>query len=325
MRTLKSPTSVIPANAGIHPPTRCATITPGAVRHPGRPNQVGNPGTLVAFAVAALLAVGACSADSGQAASRPVPTTGATTSAEPPPTVTPPAALPETPTAVLVAAAATPTSAPTPQPTVQATPTSSPTAQPTPTRTAATQPTATPTSSAMPQATPTPTRTATLSATPTPTATPTSTATPEPTPTPTPAIPSDAPAVFFDESAFSVELALTSDQQSQGLSDRDSLAPGTGMLFVFAPRRASAFWMFRMRFPIDIVWISANCAVVDITVEAPAPEPDTPTSDLPTYSSSSDAGYVLEINAGKAAEQGIEIGDAVRFANVSNPDGQACP
>ena len=186
---------------------------------------------------------------------------------------------------------------------------------------AAAQPTATPTSTAMPQATPTPTRTAT----PQPTPTPTSTATPQPTPTPTPVIPPDAPAVFFSEAAFSVELALTSDQQSQGLSDRDSLAPGTGMLFVFAPRRASAFWMFRMRFPIDIVWISANCAVVDITVEAPAPEPDTPTSDLPTYSSSSDAGYVLEINAGKAAEQGIEIGDAVRFANVSNPDGQACP
>ena len=131
--------------------------------------------------------------------------------------------------------------------------------------------------------------------------------------------------MFFSEAAFSVELAVTSDQQRQGLSERDSLAPGTGMLFVFAPRRAGSFWMFRMRFPIDIVWISANCAVVDITVEAPAPDPDTPTADLPTYSSSSDAGYVLEINAGKAAEQGIEIGDAVRFANVSNPDGQACP
>ena len=297
-------------------------MTPGAVRHPGRPNQVGNPGTLVAFAVAALLAVGACSVDSGQAASRPVPTTGATATAEPQSTAT--ATMPpETPTAVLVAAAPTPTSAPTPEPTAQATPppTSTRTPQPTPTRTAAAQPTATPTSTAMPQATPTPTRTAT----PQPTPTPTSTATPQPTPTPTPVIPPDAPAVFFSEAAFSVELALTSDQQSQGLSDRDSLAPGTGMLFVFAPRRASAFWMFRMRFPIDIVWISANCAVVDITVEAPAPDPDTSTSDLPTYSSSSDAGYVLEINAGKAAEQGIKIGDAVRFANVSNPDGQACP
>ena len=131
--------------------------------------------------------------------------------------------------------------------------------------------------------------------------------------------------MFFDEAAFSVELAVTPDERARGLSERDSLAPGTGMLFVFAPRRAGSFWMFRMRFPIDIVWISANCAVVDITVEAPAPDPDTPTSDLPTYSSSSDAGYVLEINAGKAAEQGIEIGDAVRFANVSNPEGQACP
>ena len=131
--------------------------------------------------------------------------------------------------------------------------------------------------------------------------------------------------MFFSGAAFSVELALTSDQQRQGLSDRESLAPGTGMLFVFAPRRAGSFWMFRMRFPIDIVWISANCSVAEITVEAPAPDPDTPTSDLPTYSSSSPAGYVLEINAGKAAESGIEIGDAVRFANVSNPNGPACP
>ena len=131
--------------------------------------------------------------------------------------------------------------------------------------------------------------------------------------------------MFFDGAAFSVELAVTSDEQRQGLSDRDSLAPGTGMLFVFAPRRAGSFWMFRMRFPIDIVWISASCTVADITVEAPAPDPDTPTSDLPTYSSSSDAGYVLEINAGKAAEYGIEAGVPVRFANVTNPDGQACP
>ena len=188
-----------------------------------------------------------------------------------------------------------------------------------PRRTATVQPTATPTSAPPPQPTATPT------ATPQPTATPTSTPTPEPTPTPTPAIPPDAPAAFFDGAAFSVELALTPAQQSQGLSDRESLAPDTGLLFVFAPRTASSFWMFRMRFPIDIVWISEGCAVVDITVEAPAPDPDTPTSDLPTYSSSSPAGYVLEINAGKAAEHGIKVGDPVRFANVSNPDGQACP
>ena len=61
------------------------------------------------------------------------------------------------------------------------------------------------------------------------------------------------------------------------------------------------------------------------TAEAPAPDPEAPSPNLPTYSSSSPAGYVLEINAGKAAEHGIEAGVPVRFANVSNPDGPACP
>ena len=132
--------------------------------------------------------------------------------------------------------------------------------------------------------------------------------------------------MFFPGAAFAVELALTPGEQAQGLSDRESLAPGTGMLFVFAPdRSAGPFWMFRMRFPIDIVWISEGCAVVDVTAEAPAPDPDTPTANLPTYSSSSPAGYVLEINAGKAAEHGIEAGVPVRFANVPNSNGAACP
>ena len=36
--------SVIPAKAGIHPPTRYATITPEAARHAPRPNQVGDLG-----------------------------------------------------------------------------------------------------------------------------------------------------------------------------------------------------------------------------------------------------------------------------------------
>ena len=74
------------------------------------------------------------------------------------------------------------------------------------------------------------------------------------------------------------------------------------------------------------MWISESCAVVDVTAEAPAPDPDAQSPNLPTYSSSSPAGYVLEINAGKAAEYGIEAGVPVRFANVSTADGEpSCP
>jgi uncharacterized membrane protein (UPF0127 family) len=97
------------------------------------------------------------------------------------------------------------------------------------------------------------------------------------------------------------------------------------MLFVFAPRVARFFWMFKMRFPLDIVWVSAECAVVDVTANVPAPDPDAPASELTLYSPASEAAYVLEINAGEAAQRGIQIGDSVRFANVSSSDGAACP
>jgi uncharacterized membrane protein (UPF0127 family) len=170
----------------------------------------------------------------------------------------------------------------------------------------------------------TPVAPATSAGTATPTAAPTP---PHLTTTPTsgPIIPLGVPAVFFPKAAFPVELALTAGEIGRGLSGRDFLTPGSGMLFVFVPRVARYFWMFEMRFPLDIVWISAECAVVDVTASIPAPAPETPVSELPLYSPSSSAGYVLEINAGEAGLQGIEIGDAVRFANVSNSEGIACP
>ncbi len=39
--------------------------------------------------------------------------------------------------------------------------------------------------------------------------------------------------VCFRDSCFSVELALTPEQQEQGLMDRESLGQDKGMLFVF--------------------------------------------------------------------------------------------
>jgi uncharacterized membrane protein (UPF0127 family) len=120
------------------------------------------------------------------------------------------------------------------------------------------------------------------------------------------------------------ELALTPEEVSRGLSGRERLEPGTGMLFVFAPRAASYFWMFDMRFPLDLVWISIECKVVDITPNAPAPAPGTPASQLPLYTPASPAAYTLEINTGEAEHHGIEIGDQVRFANVTTSEGPAC-
>jgi uncharacterized protein len=128
---------------------------------------------------------------------------------------------------------------------------------------------------------------------------------PDSTPTPT--------TVTIGDASFAIELAVTLQQRAQGLSGRPSLAPGTGMLFIFGSESRHSFWMKDMRFPLDMVWISAEYAVVDITEDVPPPDPGQTTSDLPTYMPAEPAQYVLEINAGEAGSADIRIGDMVEF------------
>ena len=120
--------------------------------------------------------------------------------------------------------------------------------------------------------------------------------------------------VRIGNKSFSVELALTDDQQALGLGERDSLAKNAGMLFVFKPARTSTFWMKDMRFNLDIVWIFEG-KIVDISRNVPAPKSDTKPENMPTYSPKTEIDNVLEINAGQA--DGMKIGDRVEIVNSS--------
>ena len=110
-----------------------------------------------------------------------------------------------------------------------------------------------------------------------------------------------------------VEVADTQAAQQQGLSGRESLAEGTGMLFVFDQERFLSFWMKDMNFPLDMVWIDASCEVVDISRDVPIPEPGQTLAGLPTYGPETPAMYVLEINAGASAAGGFGPGDMAAF------------
>ena len=127
----------------------------------------------------------------------------------------------------------------------------------------------------------------------------------------------DGPAVAVGNTVFEVEIADTPQLRSKGLSGRDGLADMSGMLFVFESGRTSNFWMKGMRFPIDFVWIGEECTVVDTHPNAQPPAPGTNDGDLPLYRSGSPAVYTFEINAGKVAEIGIEVGDNVTFSGFS--------
>ncbi len=115
--------------------------------------------------------------------------------------------------------------------------------------------------------------------------------------------------VTIDKHDFSVELETTSAQQQQGLSGRASLPKNQGMLFIFQTANRYPFWMKDMKFNLDIIFINNN-KIVSIFQNVPAPK--NANSKLPTYTPSSQANQVLELNAGTAKADGFKNGDTVK-------------
>ena len=161
-----------------------------------------------------------------------------------------------------------------------------------------------------------------LAPTPTPVPTPILAPTPAPeaTATPQPFVavdPSETPGVQIGGASFEVELAYTPETRAQGLSGRPSLPDGYGMLFVFEYAQEHGFWMKDMLIPLDFVWISEDCAVVEVTENVRHPAPGTDARDLTVFKPSAPVLYVLEIDAGLVAELGIRIGAPVTFSGFS--------
>ena len=171
-----------------------------------------------------------------------------------------------------------------------------------------------PTLAELPAATPLPTATPLPPTTPRPTMAPLPAATALPLPPPTPDL--SLPLITIGSFTWPVELALTGEQQAQGLSGRAELAAGSGMLFVWDQESRRSFWMPDMNFPLDMVWLNGDCAVTHITHNAPPQAPGQSQADLPRYTVDQ-VQYVLEINAGEAEQHGIQVGDQARFQGRS--------
>jgi uncharacterized membrane protein (UPF0127 family) len=108
------------------------------------------------------------------------------------------------------------------------------------------------------------------------------------------------------------EIADTSALQVRGLSYRDELMPGTGMLFKFGRSSVRSFWMRGMRFCLDIIWIEENQIVG--AAENVCPSPGVDEADLPRYSSEAPVTFVLEVPGGWMDEHGISAGQTVEIA-----------
>ncbi len=99
-----------------------------------------------------------------------------------------------------------------------------------------------------------------------------------------------------------VEIADTEAKRVRGLSGREGLPDGQGMLFVFEEAGIRGFWMKDMLFDIDIVWIDENYTVVGVEKRV------SPETYPQIFHSPGAVRYVLELPAGFSDVSGIDTG-----------------
>lgn len=104
-----------------------------------------------------------------------------------------------------------------------------------------------------------------------------------------------------------VEIAGTEAEKAQGLSDRKNLCSNCGMLFIYDQKGIYPFWMRRMHFDIDIIWVNEG-KVVDITFGAKVPPKEELEAPKTTYQSKVPVKMVLEVNSGWTKKNNVQIG-----------------
>ena len=104
-----------------------------------------------------------------------------------------------------------------------------------------------------------------------------------------------------------VEIADNLILQTRGLSNRDNLDENTGMLFVYDNNKIRHFWMKEVQFPLDVLWI-ADGVVMAVQENIPF---ESDNDDILRFKSNIPVNWVLEVNAGFIAKNGLKIGDTV--------------
>lgn len=124
---------------------------------------------------------------------------------------------------------------------------------------------------------------------------------------PQPRLPTDPLVIVTRDGAqhrFTVEMALTPDQQTIGLMFRTEVKPDEGMLFDWGAPRESTMWMRNTLVPLDMLFIAADGRIHRIA------ERTVPLS-LATIASQGPVRATLELAGGTAERLNLRPGDRV--------------
>ncbi len=111
---------------------------------------------------------------------------------------------------------------------------------------------------------------------------------------------------------FTVEVALSPEQQAQGLMFRKELKPDGGMIFPMTPPRTASFWMKNTVIPLDMLFINPDGTVAMVAANTRPYSREPVSAGVPVSG-------VLELAGGRAAALGIGTGAVVHWGNCTAP------
>lgn len=110
---------------------------------------------------------------------------------------------------------------------------------------------------------------------------------------------------------FTVDVADSNEERSQGLMFVEEMATMEGMLFVYERPQSASFWMRNTLIPLDMLFVDETGIVKNIHPMA------VPLDETPIFGGD-DVKFVLEVNGGLAEMLGLEVGDQMQHPSFGS-------
>lgn len=110
--------------------------------------------------------------------------------------------------------------------------------------------------------------------------------------------------LFIAGRPIEVEVAKEQLQRNIGLMHRESLGRDKGMIFVYEEKSIRSFWMKDTLIPLSIAYIRDDGTIVDLVDMEPAGDVESP----PSYPSSEEVRFALEMNQGWFKKNKVKVG-----------------
>jgi uncharacterized membrane protein (UPF0127 family) len=117
---------------------------------------------------------------------------------------------------------------------------------------------------------------------------------------------------FPNGQRIQAETMRTQIELLKGLMFRESLPEGRGMLFIHPEEDIFHYWMYQTKIPLDIIWMDHDHRIVEMSLNTP-PCTSKSAKECPNYGGNFKSKFVLEVNAGVAAKNGLKTGDVLDF------------